>query len=145
MQLSRRSPRRRWKRYKTRKQFGIISVGLYRILPIRSYGLPPMKKSPVQCKFPPCISLFKVSGASPTYGSMAELAYAAVSKTAAGNGLRVRFPLLLPQQYRILTAEDAVLLCLILYRSFPLRLERHPSYDKAYPPNNRYRLEYVNK
>ena len=31
-------------------------------------------------------------------GSMAELAYAAVSKTAAGNGLRVRSPLLLPSQ-----------------------------------------------
>lgn len=31
-------------------------------------------------------------------GSMAELAYAAVSKTAAGNGVRVRSPLLLPSQ-----------------------------------------------
>ena len=29
-------------------------------------------------------------------GSMAELAYAAVSKTAAGNGVRVQSPLLLP-------------------------------------------------
>ena len=67
-------------------------------MPIRSYGQPPMKISPAPCKFPPCISLFKVSGASPTHGSMAELAYAAVSKTAAGNGLRVRSTLLLPYE-----------------------------------------------
>lgn len=65
-----------------------------------------MKKSPFQCKFLPCISLFKVSDASPAHGSMAELAYASVSKTAAGNGLRVRSPLLLPQKDTKLDTRD---------------------------------------
>ena len=75
------------------------------------------KKNTQTCKFPYKMFPLIDEGQNKAHyqGSMAELAYAAVSKTAAGNGVRVRSPLLLPSQAMPaqITMEGAI--CHVVY------------------------------
>ena len=60
------------------------------------------------CKFPPKMSPLISEGQTKSFarGSMAEQAYAAVSKTAAGNGVRVQISLLPPSQALACTYQN---------------------------------------